>query len=114
MYCTDVHFHYYFFLIVSTYFGEPRIGTSTECVKWRQTSGCKFDGPREPANDKNCDVKIEWKSGYCECKDGRKTMKKGCDLPVFYGFNYDTCNQACADLGEYFSYLKQKNRAKEL
>jgi len=26
-------------------------------------------------------------------------MKKGCDLPVFYGFSYETCNQACADLG---------------
>ena len=82
IYCTDVYFCY---LLVSTYFGEPTIGTSAECVKWRQTGGCKFDGPREPENDKNCEMKVEWKSGYCECKDGRKTMKKGCDLPVFMG-----------------------------
>ena len=78
-------------------------------MKWRQTGGCKFDGPRQSALDRNCDEKIERQSGYCECKDGRKAMKKGCEIPSFYGFQFDTCNQACANLGDHFSCLKLIN-----
>ena len=100
----DFFWHLVFkcFCLASTFFGKPTIGSSTECVKWRQTEDCKFDGPRSPAIDRHCDVKIERQSGYCECKDGRKTMQKGCELPSFYGFEFDTCNQACANLGDCF------------
>ena len=28
-------------------------------------------------------------------------MKKGCDLPYFNNINYDTCQEACAELGNY-------------
>ena len=66
------------------------------CVKWRQTGRCLVNGPREPENDKTCDETIEWKSGYCECSNGRTAMEKGCDLPSFHGFSYSTCDEACA------------------
>ena len=93
-------------LLVSTYYGEPVVAISSECIKWRQTSGCRFDGIREPENDKNCDAKIEWESGFCECKDGRKAMKKGCDLPSFYNFQYDTCNEACGNQGIFILIIQ--------
>lgn len=66
------------------------------CVKWRQTGGCLVNGPREPENDKNCDETIEWKSGYCECSNGRTAMEKACDMPSFHGYSYSTCEEACA------------------
>ena len=70
---------------------------------WRQTGACQPDGTREPEHDKNCDEHIEYESGFCECRNGQKAMKKGCDLPYFYDVNYDTCEEACADLGNYTS-----------
>ena len=63
----------------------------TGCVMWRQTGSCDPDGPREPANDKLCNVTIDagW-SGYCECKFG-SVMQKGCASS-----NHSTCAEACA------------------
>ena len=63
------------------------------CVQWRQTSGCRPDGPRNPAKDQDCDILIDdsW-SGYCECTDGQVVMEKGC-----ISGKYKTCNDACLD-----------------
>ena len=68
---------------------------------WRQTGDCQPDGPREPENDRNCDEHIEYESGFCECRNGQKAMKKGCELPYYNDVNYDTCQEACANLGSY-------------
>ena len=58
---------------------------------WRQTGECRWDGPRQRGNDKGrCVVISEGWSGYCECPDGRKVMKKGCEKS-----GYITCNEAC-------------------
>ena len=58
---------------------------------WRQTGECRWDGPRQSLNDKGrCVVISEDWSGYCECADGRKVMKKGCEKS-----GYITCNEAC-------------------
>ena len=61
------------------------------CIAWRRTGGCDPDGLREPENDKDCFTTIynSW-SGYCECADGSKQMKKGCKVGHFA-----TCNDAC-------------------
>ena len=59
---------------------------------WRQTGGCSVDGPREPTRDKGCLESISrTDSGYCECLDGSKKMKKGCE-PA----QYLTCEEACS------------------
>ena len=68
------------------------------CVKWRQTSHCRSDGPRKSVDDQYCDIHIkdEW-SGYCECADGQVAMAKGCTPG-----NYKTCDEACLDVeGKY-------------
>jgi hypothetical protein len=59
------------------------------CVAWRQTGQCAADGPREPQNDKACDVAINsgW-SGFCECSTGRVGV--GC------GHATESCSQVCA------------------
>ena len=72
------------------------------CLSWRQTGSCKWDGTREPINDRSCNVVIEsgW-SGYCECSPGQKTMKKDC----FEG-RRQTCTAACnAALGNVRQYI---------
>ena len=69
------------------------------CVKWRQTGNCMANGPREPQNDKRCNERVTWKSGYCECTNGRAAMEKGCEMPSFYDYEYDTCEEACAYIG---------------
>ena len=63
----------------------------SQCVKWRQTGECKPDGPRESGNDKPCSAKIDGGSGFCECTDGRRTLKKKCtdDAGI-------SCNEACS------------------
>ena len=33
-------------------------------------------------------------------------MKKGCDLPSFYNFQYDTCNEACGNQGIFFLIIQ--------
>ena len=65
------------------------------CMKWSQTAGCDPNGNRQPAKDKSCQVSINdnW-SGYCECRDGSKKMKKGCQKGAFR-----TCAIAC-DFGK--------------
>jgi hypothetical protein len=65
--------------------GQAMSGT---CVAWRQTSQCAADGPREPQNDKACDVNIDsgW-SGFCQCSTG--TVGVGC------GHSTATCDQIC-------------------
>ena len=69
------------------------------CVGWRQTGNCLLTGPREPAHDKGCDETIRWKSGYCECSNGRIEMEKECETPEYYGYAYNTCEEACAHHG---------------
>ena len=69
------------------------------CLKWRQTGQCSAGGPREPNQDKSCEADIKWKSGYCECSNGRKEMKKGCQLPTYYGYEFNTCEEACSYRG---------------
>ena len=75
--CRCVYFH---FLINTGYY-----------TAWRQTQGCDSIGEREPDSDKSCSTVInsDW-SGYCECADGSKKMKKGCEIGEFA-----TCNDAC-------------------
>ena len=83
---------------------------STSCNGWRQTKDCNPDGRREPENDKDCftEIKVGW-SGFCDCKDGRKMMKHGCDQGC--GKNCDTaCKtgvQECSKL--YLSTYCQSN-----
>ena len=44
---------------------------------WRQSGGCTWDGPREEIYDRGCcDTISDGWSGYCECANGTKTMKK--------------------------------------
>ena len=80
------------------------------CVKWRQTSNCDAEGSREPENDKDCNVEIKWKSGYCECTNGRKEMEKGCQEPTYYGFEFKTCEEACAYRGILANGLLNRER----
>lgn len=60
---------------------------------WRQSGGCRWDGPREESNDKGCCYIIAdgW-SGYCECANGTITMKKGCEEGAS-----SSCKEACQD-----------------
>ncbi len=54
-------------------FTPPDIPATTSCLAWRQTGGCDPDGPREEFADLPCGTVIELgRSGYCECKSGRK------------------------------------------
>jgi len=40
-----------------------------KCVKWRRTLTCSPSGPRDPMNDKDCEIIIDpQESGYCECE----------------------------------------------
>lgn len=68
-------------------------------MKWRQTGECRSDGPREERHDKSCYDEIDAESGYCECGNGNKKMKKGCYSPSHYGFGYKTCEDACTGHG---------------
>ena len=79
------------------------------CVAWRQTRGCNPDGPRETNKDNyDCSVEIldDW-SGYCECTDGSKRMKKGCQKG-----SYRTCNEACSDV-KRFAFRRSESARKE-
>ena len=59
---------------------------------WRGSGDCRWDGPRDESRDKGCCAVIpEDSSGYCECGDGTKTMKKGCEKRSYSS----TCNEAC-------------------
>jgi hypothetical protein len=62
------------------------------CVAWRQTGRCAADGPREPQNDKTCNVAIDsgW-SGFCECSGGNVGV--GC------GHAVRNCTEVCASNG---------------
>lgn len=64
------------------------------CIGWRQTSGCSPDGDREAQHDQTCKQVIQPDaSGYCECGDGRKIRKPGCQHgEVMDAF---TCEDQC-------------------
>ena len=79
-------------------------GYSQDCVSWRQTGNCKWSGRREEENDKQCETVIKDESGYCECRDGSKRMKKGCSKPIDFGYDYNTCRDACA-AGDNYMFL---------
>jgi len=58
--------------------------------RWRQTGGCRPDGPREPSGDRECGANISpGSSGFCECRDGRTVRRETCDHAEF------TCQEAC-------------------
>ena len=63
---------------------------------WRATN----NGVPNPNGDKTCDAVInDNDSGYCECENGKKAMEKGTEDLVFYGYAYNTCNEACSTKG---------------
>ena len=79
------------------------------CVKWRQTSQCSSNGPRVPEEDKDCNVEIKKQSGYCECTNGRTEMEKRCELPSYYEYEFNTCEEACAYRGKLDNEMFQTN-----
>ena len=87
--------------IPGIYFLYDRFKSFLGCIKWRATRDCKADGNRDPSNDKTCDHQIEDsdQGGYCECENGKKVMKKGCERLEFYGYAYTTCKEACSEKG---------------
>ena len=68
-------------------------------MKWRHSGTCWWDGPREEQNDEKCNQKVDRRPGYCECGNGEKKMKKGCNPPSHFGFPYETCQDACTGKG---------------
>ena len=67
------------------------LSTATECVGWRQTTGCDPAGERDAAGDLGCADRVKnGLSGYCECADGRRSMVVTCAHSPF------TCGNACA------------------
>lgn len=67
-----------------------------EC-RWRHSGECKWDGPRQKDKDKNCDQVIGWDtSGFCECSNLSKTMKRKCRTKFFN--NFQTCFAACGGM----------------
>ena len=61
------------------------------CVMWRQTGGCRAQGPREPEQDMECDRAVApGRSGWCECKNGRTAKEVSCN---HHGFR---CDHQCA------------------
>ena len=54
-------------------FIPPEFPQTETCIAWRQTGACDPDGLRETFADEACDRVIELgRSGYCECKNGKK------------------------------------------
>ena len=73
---------------------ERSCGLEVSCF-WRQSASCRWDGPREEGSDKGCcDTISDGWPGYCECANGTKTMKKGCEKGAF-----SSCKEACQDDG---------------
>ena len=70
--------------------------------KWHATGDCKWNGPREPQKDKQCNTVIPpGASGSCECSTGKVVMKKGC-LPHIH---FNTCNDACRVDGGWGTWI---------
>jgi len=62
----------------------------TECLGWRQTSGCSSYGTREAHNDAPCTQSIiSGRSGYCQCADDVVASRVDCVHSEF------TCALAC-------------------
>lgn len=63
------------------------------CVAWRQSTFCRWDGPREEAADEPCNATISTgRSGYCHCRRHRHVARFDCGHPPL------RCDQACAVL----------------
>ena len=79
-YCPSFHFYKVQTILVN------------DCVSWRQTDFCcSPNGDREPINDKSCNEAVpDNVSGFCECREGVRTMQKTCKKGKFL-----TCNDAC-------------------
>ena len=61
-------------------------------MSWRQTEHGNADGHRRPDKDNTCHYIIpDGASGYCECVNGQKRMKKINGEVA----QYKTCNDAC-------------------
>jgi hypothetical protein len=69
----------------------PALNASVKlCEGWRQTAGCRADGPREPEADSSCAVRIfSERSGFCACAGGRQVSAVDC------GHTALTCDEAC-------------------
>jgi hypothetical protein len=65
----------------------------SNCVGWRQTGGCKPEGPLEPFFSAPCNVAISGPSGYCLCMDGLKAGSVSCAESQNQQF---TCMEVCA------------------
>ena len=66
------------------------------CLGWRQTGDCRPDGPREPYNDRDCNVVIErGNSGYCECAGGKRHGARTC---ASYDAKLVRCDKVCPAL----------------
>lgn len=67
------------------------------CKAWRQTGGCRGDGPREKERDGQCDRQVQrGTSGFCDCDRGDNQTYRvlfGCEHPLL------TCIDTCADEG---------------
>ena len=70
------------------------------CIKWRSTKNDDPNGPPDHAKDKSCTEQVGTDSGYCQCKNGLKAMKKGRGLPESYGYSYNSCEEACHEKGK--------------
>lgn len=82
------------------------------CVGWRQTGGCSADGNREPHQDKPCDATIDaTMSGFCECGDGRRIRKPGCQHGEF--MEPFTCKAECAGEPNLYEELNVDSGASE-
>ncbi|KPA86843.1 putative mitochondrial glucosidase II beta subunit [Leptomonas pyrrhocoris] len=80
------------------------------CIKWRQTGNCKADGPREAAEDKDCETIIRGvSSGFCECapaspedesKDDTDVAAGSVEYRFACGHPDLTCMHVCDNNGE--------------
>lgn len=74
----------------------PLTEEDLRCKSWRQTGGCRSDGPREKDGDKPCSQEIATgASGYCECANKRKARASTCDHRPF------RCVDECRVLARY-------------
>ena len=86
---------------------KKQIILGNNCVSWRQTSSCSPNGNREPINDKSCNETVPNDvSGFCECREGVRTMPKWCRKGKFLNCN-DACNIGSDNINSILSSIIQ-------
>jgi hypothetical protein len=81
----------------------PGAQAAAECVGWKHSGGCRWNGPREQDRDVGCaaPVAAAGASGFCECRGGRIASPLSCaaaaegapaTADAVTGF---TCRDAC-------------------